>query len=177
MISRINFFGGPGVGKSTLAAKFFTHLKQRGHNIELVQEYVKQYVYTHRNLSNWGHVYTFGRQLGEELRPLEAGVRQIVTDSPLMLQVAYARYHGCPSFEQLAEISLEFETDYQSLNFLVLRTVPFDSVGRWQDEEGGKIWDKLIEQELDMREIPYHYINPLDSKGVDKFLKFVETLV
>jgi hypothetical protein len=176
MISRINFFGGPGVGKSTLAAKFFTHLKQLGHNIELVQEFVKQYVYTQRNLSNWGHVYTFGRQFGEELRPLEAGVKKIVTDSPLLLQVAYARHHGCPSFEQLAEISLEFEKAYPSINILVSRTVPFKSVGRWHDEDGAKRLDEMIEQDLIWRGIPFTYINPSDSEDVDIHLKLLETL-
>ena len=176
MISRINFFGGPGVGKSTLAAKFFTYLKQCGHNIELVQEYVKQYVYTQRNLSNWGHVYTFGRQLGEELRPLEAGVQKIVTDSPLLLQVAYAQHHGCPACDQLVEISLEFEKAYPSVNIFVLRTVPYKNVGRWHDEDDGKVLDEMIEQDLIRRCIPFTYINPLDSRDVNQHLQLVETL-
>ncbi len=97
MIPRINFFGGPGVGKSTLAAKFFTSLKRRGHSVELIQEFVKQYVYTKQTLSSWGQVYTFGRQFGAELCTLEGGVRQIVTESPLLLQCIYAQYNDCPA--------------------------------------------------------------------------------
>jgi hypothetical protein len=176
MIPRINFYGGPGVGKSTLAAKFYTHLKRQGHNVELVQEFVKQYVYTKQTLTRWGHVYTFGQQFGAELRALEGGVRQIVTDSPLLLQTTYARYNGCPAYEQLTEICQEFETDYPSVNFLVLRIVPFKSVGRWGAEDSGKVWDKIIERELDQREIPYYLINPLDDPGVDGFLEIVENL-
>jgi len=177
MTPRINFFGGPGVGKSTLAARFFIHLKRRGHNVELIQEFVKQYVYTKQTLTAWGHVYTFGQQFGSELRALEGGVKRIVTDSPLLLQATYARYNGCPVYEQLAEMSLEFETAYPSINFLVLRTAPYKSAGRWQDEDGAKVWDKLIEQELDLRDVPYHYINPLDAKAVDQFLDIVESLL
>ncbi len=176
MISRINFFGGPGVGKSTLAAKFYTHLKQRGHNVELVQEFVKQYVYTKQTLTSWGQVYTFGQQFGAELRVLEGGVEQIVTDSPLLLQTMYARYNGCPASEQLAEISLEFEKKYPSVNFLILRRVPFKSVGRWGAKEAGKLWDEMIAKELDRRDITHYLINPLDDKAVDQSLEIVENL-
>ena len=176
MISRINFYGGPGVGKSTLAAKFFVHLKRRGHNVELIPEFVKQYVYTKQTLTPWGQVYMFGQQFGAELRVLEGGVQQLVTDSPLLLQAIYARHRGCPSYEQLTEISLEFETDYPSVNFLVLRTVPFTSTGRWQDEDGGKVWDKLVEQDLDLNNVDYYIINPLDDEAIDKHLKIVENL-
>lgn len=176
MISRINFYGGPGVGKSTLAAKFFTHLKQCGRNIELVQEFVKQYVYTNQTLTSWGQVYTFGQQIGAELRALEGGVQQIVTDSPLLLQAVYSRSNGCPSYEQLAEICQEFDKQYPSINFLVLRKVPFKSDGRWKAEDGGKIWDKLIEEELRRREIHYHCIDPLDDEAVGIYIKALETL-
>jgi len=176
MTPRINFFGGPGVGKSTLAAKFFTHLKQRGYSVELVQEFVKQYVYTKRTLTSWGHVYTFGQQFGAELRALEGGVEQIVTDSPLLLQAIYAKYNGCPAYDQLADISLEFEVEHPSANFLVLRTASYEGEGRWQDEEDAKVWDKLIAHDLDLHDIPYHYINPLDAKTVDQFLEIVENL-
>lgn len=176
MIPRINFFGGPGVGKSTLAAKFFTHLKQRGHNVELIHEFVKQYVYTKQTLTSWGQVYTFGQQFGAELRALEGGVRQLVTDSPLLLQCIYARHNGCPAYEQLTEISQEFETDYPSVNFLVLRTVPFKSVGRWGSEDDGKLWDKRIEQDLIQHDTYYHRIDPLNDEAVDHFLEIVENL-
>jgi len=41
MSLRINFFGGPGVGKSTLAAQLFGWLKAENFDAELVQEFVK----------------------------------------------------------------------------------------------------------------------------------------
>jgi hypothetical protein len=176
MISRINFFGGPGVGKSTLAAQFFAHLKRRGRSIELVQEFVKQYVYTQRNLSNWGHVYTFGRQFGEELRPLEAGVHQIITDSPLLLQVAYARHHGCPVDDQLAETVAEFEKAWPSINILVKRTVPYTGASRWHTEEEAKTLDEMIEQYLIRSSIPFTYIDHSDSEDVEIHLELMENL-
>jgi adenylylsulfate kinase-like enzyme len=40
----INLFGGPGTGKSTLAAALFTDLKMKGINAELVTEFAKDLV-------------------------------------------------------------------------------------------------------------------------------------
>ena len=37
----INFYGGAGIGKSTIAADIFSKLKRKGHKTELVGEYAK----------------------------------------------------------------------------------------------------------------------------------------
>ncbi len=37
----INFYGGPGTGKSSMAAAIFSNLKNEGINAELVTEYAK----------------------------------------------------------------------------------------------------------------------------------------
>jgi tRNA uridine 5-carbamoylmethylation protein Kti12 len=38
----INLFGGPGIGKSTIAADLFALMKREGYNVELVNEYAKE---------------------------------------------------------------------------------------------------------------------------------------
>ena len=37
----LNFYGGAGIGKSTIIADFFSKLKRKGHKTELVGEYTK----------------------------------------------------------------------------------------------------------------------------------------
>ena len=37
----LNFYGGAGIGKSTIAADIFSKLKRKGHKTELVGEYAK----------------------------------------------------------------------------------------------------------------------------------------
>jgi len=37
----INFYGGAGIGKSTIAADIFSKLKRKGYKTELVGEYAK----------------------------------------------------------------------------------------------------------------------------------------
>ena len=41
----INIFGGPGVGKSTVAADLFVIMKKEGYSVELVTEYAKELTY------------------------------------------------------------------------------------------------------------------------------------
>ena len=41
----INFFGGPGVGKSTAACDLFVAMKKAGYKVEYVDEYAKEKTY------------------------------------------------------------------------------------------------------------------------------------
>ena len=45
----INFYGGAGIGKSTIAADIFSKLKRKGHKTELVGEYAKWLWYQNDN--------------------------------------------------------------------------------------------------------------------------------
>lgn len=45
----VNLFGGPGVGKSTGAAKVFSELKLLGVNCELVGEFAKDKTWEHNS--------------------------------------------------------------------------------------------------------------------------------
>jgi len=46
----INFYAGPGAGKSTTSAKIFAALKDRGECAELIQEYVKTWAWEGKKL-------------------------------------------------------------------------------------------------------------------------------
>ena len=160
---RINLFGGPGVGKSTLAARIFTHLKERGANVELVQEFVKRYVYEGRRIEPWHYVYTLSSQFDTEHRLLRGGVETLVTDSPLLLQCFYARHHGCPVHEQLTQIALTFEREHASVNFLLRRSVPYREHGRNEQEEEAQRIDDGVRQFLDTLNVRYLEIDCANS--------------
>jgi len=161
MIRRINFFGGPGVGKSTLASRLFTMWSQLGHSATLIPEIVKQLVYARTPPQGWDYTLTFAQQLYAEYTPLNYGVQRIVTDSPLLLQVIYAQHHGCTVANPLARICDQFEEEYPSVNFLIERHFPFQTEGRFQATEGEAIeMDGIIEALMKCYCIPYTRINP-----------------
>jgi len=164
MKRRINLYGGPGVGKSTLAARLFAHLKTKGASVELVQEFAKQAVYLDRRILKWDCVYVAARQLEAELRPLKASVDRIITDSPLLLQWIYARRHGCTVHKQLFNIAMKFEQEFPSVNFIVRRSVDFQPNGRWENHLEAQEIDRIIEDELSRNQIDWHWIDPTTSE-------------
>lgn len=148
MIRRINIYGGPGVGKSTLAARIFARMKQRGDNVELVQEFVKQFAYSGERVIGWNCVYAFAKQLKAEQKLLENGVDIIVTDSPLLLQCIYARVNNCVVTTELKKICSAFDREYLSFDVFVKRNNVFISEGRFETEKEAIAMDYIIKKFL-----------------------------
>lgn len=134
MIKRINIFGGAGVGKSTITAKLFAELKSKHYRIEHVTEYIKNWVYESRIPKSWDQLYIFGQQLHREDLIIRQGPI-IITDSPLLMQVTYAKHNNFPAYQQLLDIANKFETEYPSINFYIHRKHTYQPEGRYHTEE------------------------------------------
>lgn len=168
---RINFYGGPGVGKSTIAAMLYARLKGPNTDVELIQEYVKQLVYLDQKPQGWDYVYTFAHQFEAERRCLQGGVQQIITDSPLLLQCVYAQEYGCPVAKQLGDIALTFEKEYPSINFFVYRGTDYEQDGRWETSDEAEAMDVTIETSLIRNSIQYYLLDPCDPETIDLTLE------
>ncbi len=88
----INLHGGPGVGKSTIAAGVFSKLKSKNVSCELVVEFPKEITWeeTQKLLEN--QIYIFSEQFRRQWRLLDK-VDYIITDSPLLLYSIYFDYY------------------------------------------------------------------------------------
>lgn len=119
MIRRINLFGRPGSGKSTVAAALYSMFKGDGYNIELVNEYVKAWAYMGREIKSFDQVYIFGQQMHAEDILLTSGVEYIITDSPLLIQYCYSSVAQNIVSDELYNISLKFDKVFPPLNILL----------------------------------------------------------
>lgn len=88
----INLHGGPGVGKSTIAAGVFSKLKAKNVSVELVVEFPKEITWeeTQKLLEN--QIYIFSEQFRRQWRLLDK-VDFVITDSPLLLYSIYFDYY------------------------------------------------------------------------------------
>jgi len=157
---RINIYGGPGVGKSTLAALLFGWLRQQGFQAELVQEWVKNWAYIGRQMQSFDYVYTFAQQLHTEDRLLQAGVNIIVTDSPVYLQCMYALHKRMKAANELWRIAKRFEKEYPSVNFLMDRAQSdtYEQGGRYENLVQAVGMDRFIETCLNDWHVPFTHI-------------------
>jgi hypothetical protein len=151
-------------------------MKRNGANVELVREEVKQWAYTKRQIHPWDCIPIFGRQFEREQRLLQIGVKQIVTDSPLLLNVFYSQTnHGCPAHYELANICKKFEKTWPSINFLVLRPdEDFDTSGRYQTEAAAILIDGMVEDQLAVHGVKHHFIRPGSDLDFQSCLNLVE---
>lgn len=121
----INLLAGSGAGKSTNAARLFSMLKDKGVEVELVTEYVKDMVWEGRSKIFECQPYIFGKQL-YKLKRLEGCVDVIVTDSPIILSSIYDKEND----EDFKKYILKQFSKFNNLNYFLNRVKPFNPNGR-----------------------------------------------
>lgn len=169
----ICLYGGPGCGKSTLAAGLFYKLKIQGLTCEMNREYIKDWVWEGRQIKPGDQTYYFAKQARKERIYMENGVDVIVTDSPLILTHFYGLKYD--KFEQKSNTSLIMLQHHHEVckyygykidHFLLTRTKPYDVKGRNQDFETAKQYDGEIEELLKNIGIKYQKIDTEDFELV-----------
>lgn len=150
---RVNFYGGPGVGKTTLAALIFAELRKTNVSCSLIPEWIKTWAYQGRPITGFDQLFSFSNQLFMEEEAIRStGI--IITDSPLFLQCMYSDKHARIVSQHIWNIAYSFESYYPSVNFLVKRSGRYEQHGRYEDEEQAIQMDNYIIQQLEVRQIP-----------------------
>lgn len=146
----INLFGGPGCGKSTIAAELFATLKKQGYEVELVTEYAKDKVWeeSYKTLEN--QIYVFSKQLHRMWR-LKDKVQFIITDSPLLLSIIYDKDKN----EDLKNLVITKFNSFDNINIVINRSTVYNQNGRYQNEEQANEIDKEIKELLVLQDIPF----------------------
>ena len=159
MIRRINFFAGPGAGKSTTAARTFAELKVRGHDVEHIPEYIKTWAHEGRAPKSYDQLYVFAKQLKSEDVILR-NVSCIVTDSPLLMNTTYSTLYNFQCAPDLIRIAQQFDRDFPPLNLFIERSVDYNPKGRYQSEQEAYDFDQFLLDFLDKNlEGDLHHVN------------------
>lgn len=153
----INIFGGPGSGKSTLALELTAILKKMGYNADYVPEVAKDFVYAGKvdflkGETTLAQMQLLNMQKKRIDRCIKGKVDYIITDSPLLLNLAY--YTGNNSSEKVRNTYRKYVKDtflkYNNVNMFLLRDVSsYQTSGRVQSYQEALEKDEIIKDILD----------------------------
>lgn len=165
----LQLLGGPGVGKSTIAADVFARLKREGIDTELVSEYAKQLVWEQSFNKMRNQIYIYGKQHNKQFF-LNGKVDVVITDSPTILCSIYDEDRT----KHLHELII---SEYQKLNNITVfleRSSVYNPNGRTQTLEEAKAVDDRILEFLIKNKIEY-IISPIGDEHVNVIVDLVKT--
>ena len=149
MTTVLNLYGGPGAGKSTMAAYLFYLLKTHRLNTELVREYVKDWAWEKRNISTYDQMYIAGKHVRKESLLL-GKVDFMVTDYPVLLSIFYSKKFSTSTLAQGVESMVQkyyeqAESEgHRFVHIFLNRDFEYDAEGRYQTEAEAKEMDGEI---------------------------------
>lgn len=169
-IRRVSFFGGPNCSKSTIAMRLTADLKTRGIQAEFSDEFVKAWAFIGTEIRGYDQFYILAKQMHREDVVLRASNSIVVTDSPVLLGICYARKYNLPIWRDLLKIGLRFGEDYPSLNFFVdRRDLAYSHVGRYEDHAQAIEVDRLIKNTMEEAGVK------LEVVGYNEYENILET--
>jgi len=176
----INFFGGPGIGKSTQAAGLFTKMKKSHMDVELTYEFPKVIAWEENHSAIKDQFYITANQ-HRNISRLYGKVKYIIVDSPIILGMVYKdRYSKEPEYPAMFydntfdHFVLNLFKKYNNLNIFLNRDdSSYDENGRFQNLTESKEIDDDIKNKLVTYDIPFveFDVNKKTSSNIFKFIK------
>ena len=157
----INFFGGPGIGKSTQSAGLYSIMKKKGMSVELTYEFPKILAWD-ENMSAIKDQFYITANQHRNISRLYGKVEYIIIDSPILFGMVYKNRYGenypqglyGDSFDNFL---LDLFNQYENINILLKRKKDsFDDNGRFQDLGESLEIDSLLKTILVDNKIPHH---------------------
>lgn len=164
----INLLAGPGVGKSTFAARLFVALKEYHLSVELVREFPKDLTWEERFNTLMNQVYVFGMQ-HHMIWILKGKVDIIIVEGSIVNSIAY----DVDDNKELVALMLSEFHKFNNLNYFLERKVNYQNDGRRQSLDEAKTKDDEIIKILEDNSIKYQKVDPKDR---EQFLFIVEDI-
>jgi hypothetical protein len=175
MTKIINFYGGPGTGKSTSAAYVFARLKMGGANAELVKETAKDWAWEERTIDPYSQFYLMGRQVRRESMLL-GRVSHLVTDAPVMLFDYYASRYSPELLatavrHTVAAYYAQLKADgHECVHVFLERSKGYNPAGRYQTVEEAMFIDQGVKVMLRDRGMNVLVIGT-DTRSLDDLIE------
>ena len=134
-------------------------------NCELATEYAKDVVWEGRDYLLGDQIYLFAKQ-NRKLVRLYGKVDVIVTDSPLLFAFYYSQN------EHLLALVQQEMARAEQMHIMLRRIKPYESAGRYQNEEEAKAIDVALGEMLDSLQIEYHSLGA-DSNAAAEILALI----
>jgi hypothetical protein len=179
MSKLINLFGGPGIGKSGIAAGITYKLKKNHISCDQPYEFPKLLAWDNNHSAIQDQLYVLANQHRGIVKSY-GKVDYIVLDSPILLSLTYRNYYKATEYpsslygESFDKMVLDTFNQYDNINIVLDRA---DGVHnndeRYQNLEESKELDIVIENSLIENNIPFHKIKVNDDT-VDDIMKLVK---
>lgn len=154
----INLYGGPSIGKSTLAPDVFRLLKRAGVETEIPPEVAKIRAQRNDTVFLSDQLAVFGETQHQLNMARRSGAQVAVVDSPILLSLIYQPDNYLKTFPALVR---EVHDQFTSLNYVLKRDAQraYSSVGRVHTEpEALKIDQQIVAMLKDQR-VPYRLLD------------------
>jgi len=177
MSKLINLFGGPGIGKSSIAAGIFYKLKKKHISCNNPYEFPKTLAWDNNIPAIKDQLYVFANQ-HRGIAQSYGKVDYIIIDSPILFSKIYHSYYteGYPAEfygDSFHKMILELHNKYDNINILLDRAEGVhNEEERFQDYEESLVIDDLCKKILDENNIPYHTVK-VGKNTVKEILKLL----
>jgi shikimate kinase len=173
----INLIGGPGVGKSTIAALLFAELKVLGYVCEYVQEYAKKLVWL-KKFDKLKDQYYVAKKQYDLFDKINNQVDFIITDGSLIHGIYYnSEYNkNILSQEEINNTNyyiIECINKFNNINIILDRVDrKYETEGRIQTEKQAKEIDIILKKIMNDNYYQYKTFNA-DISEIKNILKYV----
>lgn len=174
----VNLFGGPGIGKSSIANGLTYKLKKKHISCDNPYEFPKVLAWDENHSAIKDQLYVLANQHRGIVKSF-GKVDYIILDSPIILSLVYksiykgSEYPATLYGDSFDKMVLDIHNQYDTLNILLKRTEgDFNQKERYQTIDESKMLDDEIEKTLVKNNIPYVTIE-VGEDTVNNILKLL----
>lgn len=174
----INLFGGPGIGKSSIASGLTYKLKKKHITCDNPYEFPKVLAWDENHSAIKDQLYVLANQHRGIVKSF-GKVDYIILDSPIVLSLVYKSVYKGTEYpatlygESFDKMVLDIHNQYDNLNIVLKRTEGgYNEKERYQTLDESKKLDSAIEDILIKNNISYHSVEVNDDtlKNILKIL-------